>query len=66
MREITAIDILKDFQECAKDPDRYFELRRLARLRWTPPELLMEMPYSQRVSATKENEEFEEHFWRPK
>lgn len=65
MREITAIDILTDFQECAKNPERYFELQRLAKLRWTPPELLMELPYSARMECIRENEEFEAHFGVP-
>lgn len=62
---ITAVDILKDFEDCAKDPIRYFELRRLAQLRWTPPELLIQMQYPERLQATKVNEEFEEHLGRP-
>lgn len=62
MRPITAIEILTDFEELAKDPERYYKVRAIARLRYTPAVLMMEMPYDQRIAHTNENDEFEKHF----
>lgn len=65
MKPITAIQILQDFEVLAQNPEHYFEVRRIARLRWTPLRLMMEMPYNERIACRNENDEFEKHFGTP-